>query len=200
MISSLTDLANDALNAINAGNITSIDSTDRLSKICLRYMDLAFEQPLSKGKFTSCTTRKVLALSDADPIYGYQYCYYLPARAPNNDGYIKALKLQSEADFDLENGLLSTDDSAAILIYIYRPFNLGLFPQVILDCVAMKLATLICMEVKPDTERLLLAQTRYKAALRDARSFNRTERHGLRMRPQAWSDVGGSNVYGQRVE
>ncbi len=190
MISSLTDLANDALNAINSGTITSIDGTDKLAKLCTRYMDLAFEQTISKGKFTACTTISTLALSTDDPIIGYAYCYHLPARAVEDQGYIKALKLESEVDYDMRNGKLSTSDPAAKLVYLYRPYNLGLYPQVILDCVAMKLATLICMEIVPDQNRLILARTRFVSSLKDAMTHNRSERHGLRRKAVMWSDAG----------
>lgn len=190
MISSLTDIANHALNAINSGSITSIDGTDRLATICSRYMDLAFEESISKGKFTVCTTVSPLTLSSSDPIYGYNYCYFLPSKAPDDQGYIKALKLESEADFDMRDGKLSTNDPSAKLVYLYRPYNLGLYTQTILHCIAMNLATLITMEINADKEKLILARTVFKSALRDAMSHNRSERHGLRRKASFWSDAG----------
>lgn len=77
MITSNTDLANLALHSINAGSISNIDSTDRVSSICKKYIDLAILQTISDGEYSITVKRADLAMN-ANSIPDYAYCYDLP--------------------------------------------------------------------------------------------------------------------------
>ncbi len=188
MISSLTDVANFALNIINGGSIVSIDGSDKPSMICKRYIDPAFDEVLSLGEFSACRKRSLLTLSTATPLPNHKYAFELPVRSPQPDGYIKALSLQSKIRFEMEGGILSTDDPTPILVYVYRPQNLAKYQPFCLEAVAAKLATMICMEIVPDANRVSLANQSYTMFFQRARAHSLSEQKGTPKQTARWND------------
>ncbi len=181
-ISSLTDVANYALNNLNAGSIMSIDENGRVAGICKKYIDLAFFQALSDGEFSSTRRRKTLQLRTDLSRPDYQYCYYLPTN------YVKALSLESGADFEIEALALFTNDVDPVLLYIEKLQNLGQYQPFVLDVVALTLATLICVEIKADANLLIIANANLKQMTKRAKIHDRSERNGQKSRPKSWTD------------
>ena len=199
MLSTLTDIANYALNVLNAGTIASVDGTDRLAAICSKYMDTAFASVISEGEFTGCRNRKTLDSSTQDPVTGWGYRYLLPARYPGADGYIKAMMLESGLDFYVENWELNTDDAAPILIFLYRPTNLQRYQEFVLDAVAYKLAEIISIEISADMNKKMMVEQESRVMLRRAKAHSLQEKNGIKRRGSTWNDFndGVASVVGR---
>lgn len=180
-LSNLTDIANYALNSINAGSIMSIDSNDRAAGICKKYIDLAFIQTLSEGEYTSTLRRATLSKRDDMTRPDYTYCYYLP------EDYVKALALETGAEFEIEAGALFTNDYEARLLYVARLQNLAQYQPFILDCVALNLASMICVELKGDSNLSAQMIAQLRLMVRRAKGHDRSERNGRKGRPATWS-------------
>lgn len=194
-ISTNTDIANYALNIINAGSIADIAGTDRVSALCTRYIDSAFDDTISEGKFTSCKARSDLIVSSLTPVPGYSYAYELPLRSPAPNGYVKALSLESTAPFEIEGGYLSTSDQAPRLLYLYRPQNFAKYGPFVLEAIAARLATFICLELTADTNKLAVADATSTTFMRKAKSHSLSEKNGERRQNSRWNDFNNDRAF-----
>lgn len=180
-INNTTDIANYALNSINAGSIMSIDTPDRVSGICKKYVDLALIQTISEGEYSSTKFRASLTLNPSSSRPDYLYCYYLPL------DYVKGHSLESGEDYEIEAKSLFTNDDAPVLLYFRKMSNYGLYQPFVLDVVALTLATMICMEVKGDSNTLSNTIQQVKLMTRRAKAHDRSERNGAKKNPTNWS-------------
>lgn len=147
-----TQICQMALDHIGATQISDISETSVEAQTCNRFYDPARQHALRD--FPWGFAAAVLQLSEvtADPLWGYDYCYYYPA----NCLFIRELKRALPATVaplafriayysDGVGKVIVTNEPAAVAAYTYDVTNTDIFDAAFVNALSWRLATDICM-------------------------------------------------------
>lgn len=146
-----TEICQMALDHIGATQISDIAETSVEAETCRRFYDAARQHALRDFPWGFASTVEQLAEVTADPLFGYDYCYYYPANClfirelklaiPNTDPIPFKVALYSDA----VGKVIVTNEPVAVAHYTYDVTNTELFDAAFLNALTWRLATDITM-------------------------------------------------------
>lgn len=164
------DICNEALDFCGADIIADLTDQNVRAQACSRSYPLALGEILEAHPWPFAKKQVALVAATA-PDFDWNYAYTLPA------DYLTMIKLngilfegQPSGWFEIQSGLLMTDESAANVQYIGNAPDETLFPPLFVIALARLLASKICTPLRQDGASLmggLVAQ--YKLDLSAAR-------------------------------
>ncbi len=176
-MASETDICNLALLRIGQGSrIASLDEESEPADLCELLLPLARDDTLRAWSWPFASRRQDLALVEEEPSTDWAYSYRVPSdylvaiRIIPTDGRNGRARIPFEVEGDNTGGLLFTDQTDAVLHYIARVENAGLFPPDFVDALAWRLAMDLAEPLARDQGRAEKAERNWKRALERAQA------------------------------
>lgn len=174
-MASETDICNLALIRIGQGSrIASLDEESEPADLCEFVLPLARDDTLRSGSWPFASRRVALALVEEEPSTDWAYAYRVPSgclraiRLMPTDGRNGRARIPFEVEGDDTAGLLFTDEPDAVLHYITRVENAGLFPPDFVDAMAWRMAMELAEPLARDAGRRENAERQWKRSLERA--------------------------------
>ncbi len=149
MATSAADICNMALDYLGTGNITSLEEAHSdNAKLCNRWYDVTRKSLLKDLNASFAIKRQTLAVLSSAPVYGRTYQYQLPAdciKLLNVDGPLDIQDYQIE-----DNKVLYDSNSSLNVRYIYNCQDVAIFDDEFKECLALYIASNICMQITKD--------------------------------------------------
>ena len=157
MANSDVEICNMALDDLGTGNIISFDEQyNDNAKLCKRWYEVTRKSLLKDLNASFAIKRDVLAALSSTPAYGRTYEFLLP-----ND-CLKLLNINGpldEQDYQIEgNKILYDSDDPLYIRYVSDFKEVNKFDDEFKECLAIYIATNICMKVRQDTQLLVNLQ------------------------------------------
>ena len=185
-MSSVIDIANNALNLIGASNIISLTEDSKAARIVnQRYTSI--RDAVFRAHPWNCLIRRAeLAKDTVGPVYGYESSFQLPADPFclrvlefNNGsmGYPQDNMKNSKGGpvFVIEGRKLLTDEGTAKIKYIGRITDAAEYDATLTDTLAARLAQEIAYAISGSTTMIQLMASLYDSKLKEARFVDSTE-------------------------
>jgi hypothetical protein len=179
------DVANAALMKLGIKSISSFsDTSEQAQAVNQEYNNVRLEV-LREHYWPRCMKRIALAQVEIDTDLddgAYQYKYALPSDC------VKPHSLLSKAAYTEESTFLYTDDATAVLKYLSSAVVEPDYDEGLLDCIATKLAYVLCMRLTKDKERLNQIQQEFVYKLRVNKNLATQERTDVQRKSTLWVD------------
>lgn len=162
-----TSICNDALLEIGAERIISIDTdTSKRAIICKEQYSKVRDYALVSHPWVFAIKRVQLGQLESTPVFGYDYQYQLPS------DNLRVLKTDEGEEYKIENGILLTDASTALIQYIYRCEDSSKYSPNFAFACAYLLASKICYPITQSRELAEGLFNKYRAIVAEARSVD----------------------------
>lgn len=180
-------ICNRALVKLGADTVISLSGDSAEASLCNIFFDDVVDEVLQDFEWTCAIERKDLARSSDSPVSGYEYQYPLPS----SPWCLRVLEIvDSTATYRIEGRMLLTDIDEVSIRYIKRITDTNLFPPLLAECIALKLASVLCTKITESStggERLL---QEYYLKLAQAKGKNQMEATEPDPKPNLWIDEG----------
>lgn len=180
-MASVVDICNIALSNLGDQKISSLSDANERARLCnLRYDDVR-DSVLRSHPWSCAVTRTLLARNDTAPVWGFSYSYSLPSDC------LRVLDVEEwETPFRIESGVIVTDAETVKLKYIKQVTDPNEFDSLIIQALALKLASEIAESLtgRPELRNAMLSK--FVATVAEARSVDSAERAYV---DTLWSDV-----------
>jgi hypothetical protein len=180
-MASVVDICNIALSNLGDQKISSLSDANERARVCnLRYDDVR-DSVLRSHPWSCAIKRTQLARNDTAPVWGFDYAYSLPSDC------LRVLDVEEwETPFRIENGNIVTDAEKVKLKYIKQVLDPNEFDSLIIQAIALKLASEIAESLtgRPELRNNMLSK--FLSVVAEARSIDSAERANV---DTLWSDV-----------
>lgn len=180
-----TDLANYALAHLGESAISTIDDpASKAARVCRKFILPSIDEVLRSHRWNCATKRVALSASASPPVHGYRKAYALPA------DFVRLLEVNgeqwtgSEEFFEIEDGFLLGDFSAAEIRYIAR-IEVARFDALLTEAIALKLATKVAVPLTANLNLQGQCAALYDRAVSRARQVDAIETGNRENRPLA---------------
>lgn len=161
MTNSPVEICNLALDYVGSKPIESFEDKDnKSSKLCKRWYDISRRAVLKDLQASFTIKRAVLAESVQVPVFGYAHSYKLPHDC------LKMLSVNRRTDpqnYPIEGDSILCDIPEKIHIrYISDCTNISLYDDEFIECLALKIASNICIPLTQDFQKQQSLESRYR--------------------------------------
>lgn len=159
-------IINSALRELNVERINALTDNCKQAEVMSDIYDITRLEMLEENPWNFCIQRAVLALNPTSPAFGYENAFVLPS------DFIFAVEEDSEYKFEIEGGLLLTDEEEIKLVYIADVQDTSKWSPVFIKAFYLELAVRACFPLGQDQSHKQLLVTLAEAALSKARAFS----------------------------
>ena len=164
-----TEIANIALAKFREGRITDIESaTDPVAVVMNDQYAHALELLLEEHRWDFAGKRATLSELASLPAFGWAHQFGLPSDIIRIKDVNGESTQASSTNFEIEGGVLLTDQEAVTITYIALVVDTNLFSPSFTEALALKLASLTCGRLTGDSELGLLLERQYTVSLAKA--------------------------------
>ena len=185
-MSSVIDIANNALNMIGASNIISLTEDSKAARIVNQRYNSARDAVFRSHPWNCLIRRAELAKDTLAPAYGYANSFQLPTDPLclrvlefNNGsmGYPQDNMTNSRGGpvFVIEGRKLLTDEGTAKIKYIGQITDAAEYDATLTDTLSARIAQEIAYAVTGSTNMIQLMASLYESKLKEARFVDSTE-------------------------
>ena len=151
-----TQICNLALGEVgDSYSIMDINETSNQAAVCRLFFEPTRDALLRSHPWSFARSLADLSALSADPVFGWDYQYQLPA------DFIRLVEFngldawRTEDDFQVANGpegglVLLTDEDAASIVYIKRVTDANLFDPLFVEALTLRLAMRVCTKLTKD--------------------------------------------------
>lgn len=140
-MASKTDICNLALIRLGSLPIVSIDDGSKRANALKAIWDQVRDQVLRDHPWNFAIRRATLARLTEAPAFGYAYAYQIPAGCLRVLGMVyDENNIDPTLEYKVEVGLLLTDEETALIKYIHRETDVGLYDANCCSAIAARLA------------------------------------------------------------
>jgi hypothetical protein len=179
---STVDTVNTALDYIGQGAITSLDESSPVAEQARRLWPIALEEVLRAHFWKCATTRLTLNAHEQRPAFGFRHAYQLPS------DFIRLVGTEPpDAEVTVEGRLLLTDEKRMAISYVRRLEDSTLYDTTLRQCLAIKLAQMMCFGRTASTTMSQSLEQQYRDKLREARAYDAMEGAPPRLPGSSWA-------------
>lgn len=169
-MTSITDIANRAMDILAEAPITSIDEDSRVSRWLKRNFYTERDSLLEYADWNFAIKRVLLPADSEAPAFGWSYQYTLPGDR------IRVLPLTQDGTFEgtpiphvVEGGKILTNLSGPIkLRYIWRNENYAIYPATFQSALSARIARKAAHWITGKSSYVQVAQSIYQEAMEEA--------------------------------
>lgn len=157
-MASSIEICNNALILIGQEPVITLDDTSKQARLCKRLYTSTLEALLRQYPWTFAIKRVILSRDVETPAFGKAYQFTLPSDclrivnifvSDNDHDYI------SDDEYTVEGNKILTDYETIYLRYVGKIDSAGLFDSQFCQCLAYKLARIMCQALTADQDLLV---------------------------------------------
>lgn len=189
-MASQTEIVNTALTALKQDRVLSIDDDTENAAVMRSIWSLKRDAEMSAHPWAFAMTRAKLPASVTAPPFGFARSFPLPT------GYLAMVEVgqnfvmyqpTDDVGFSIEGSAVLTDEGSPLYVrYIQRVENVGAWPALFAEALAMRLAHSACVRITGDRSLKDSIGSDYLMAIRQARRQNAIERPPQVVPPDSW--------------
>ena len=170
-MTSIVQICNIALSNIGEQRISALSDNTERARLCnLRFEDCR-DAVLRSYPWKCAVARVALASSTTAPAWGYTYQYLLPSDC------LRVLDIEEVTeDYQIEGRFIVTDATAVKLKYIQRIEDPNQFDALLVQAIAMKLASELAEAITGRADLRDRMLSKYLQVISEARGVDATER------------------------
>lgn len=159
MYQSAEEICTAALLSLGREGISSFNDLNDRARACKGIYPQVLDEELSRP-WRCILSRATLSRLVAAPAFGYAYQYALPADC------LKVRQMEDpDSEFQVEGGVLLTDEETAKIIYHRRVENVALLSPGLVGVLVARMALELAMPITSDRNVLAAASSRYERRL-----------------------------------
>jgi hypothetical protein len=174
-MASEVDICNQALYKVGASTILALSEPSENARKCNAIYAQKRDKLLRSHPWNFAINRATLAQLDSSPAYDYDHAYQLPTLPY----CLRVLELKEERDsgyaWRVEGRTLVTDSDSAIIKYIAKEADTGLYDPVFIDSLILMLAADLAVSVANSRSLRESLLIEYSDAIEEAKFSNAME-------------------------
>ena len=188
-MASSTEICNNALILIGQEPIITLDDTSKQARLCKRLYESALEALLRQYPWTFALKRVILAHDVETPVFGKAYQFTLPVDCQRVVGIFVSPDEHdciSEDEYTIESNKILTDYSTLYLRYVGKVSSANDFDSQFCQCLAYRLARLMCQALTADQDLLTKLVQLETQAIQFAQHTQAIEQSPQRIKEGNW--------------
>ncbi|GHV55880.1 hypothetical protein FACS1894206_10270 [Deltaproteobacteria bacterium] len=178
---SLVGIVNTALDHIGQSPITSLSEANPVAEKARRLLPGTLNFVLRAHLWKFAQKRVALAKLKATPAFGYQAQFQLPT------DFIRLVKCEPDVPFTVEGRKILCDSPRLAIVYVGHCADPSLFDDAFREALELKLAANMAYGSTASGGLAESLNTRYLAAVREARGYDAREGEGQKFPASAWA-------------
>ena len=180
-MASEVDICNIALSNLGERSINDRTDQNQRARACDNRFDDVRDLVLRSHIWNCALKRLELTSSATAPVWGYDYAYPKPAEMLR----LIAVK-ENEHAFKIEGDNIVTDSSTLNILYIERVTDTAKYDSLLVQAIALRLATEIGQDLTGKTELKENLMRKYREVLSEARSADAAEGTPQKIESDLW--------------
>ena len=180
-MASEVDICNIALSNLGERSINDRADENQRARACDNRFDDVRDLVLRSHIWNCALKRLALTSSATAPVWGYDYAYPKPAEMLR----LIAVK-ENEHAFKIEGDNIVTDSSTLNILYIERVTDTAKYDSLLVQAIALRLATEIGQDLTGKTELKENLMRKYREVLSEARSADAAEGTPQKIESDLW--------------
>ena len=180
-MASEVDICNIALSNLGERPINDRTDENQRARACDNRFDDVRDLGLRSHIWNCALKRLALTSSATAPVWGYDYAYPKPAEMLR----LIAVK-ENEHAFKIEGDNIVTDSSTLNILYIERVTDTAKYDSLLVQAIALRLATEIGQDLTGKTELKENLMRKYREVLSEARSADAAEGTPQKIESDLW--------------
>ena len=193
-MASEVDICNIALSNLGEKSITARTDANQRARACDNRFDDVRDLALRSHIWNCALKRAQLTASATAPVWGFDYAYPKPAEMLRLIAVSENTSGDNSYAFKIEGDNIVTDASTLYILYIERVTDTAKFDSMLIQAIALRLATEIAQDITGKTELKNSLMDKYREVLSESRSADAAEGTPQKIEADLWLQSRYTNI------